>query len=66
MNFFTNKNAGKRIYSGTDNRNIGLDIVRSMAILMVLLSHSRWFFTKYFDSEKWSIFGVLGVELFLF
>lgn len=64
LTFFTNKDAGRGLYNGADKRNIGLDIVRSAAILMVLLSHSRWFFTKYFDSGKWSVFGVLGVELF--
>lgn len=45
-------------------RNIGLDIVRSIAILMVLASHSRMFFTQYKDVQWLSINGFFGVEVF--
>ncbi|HEO8419427.1 TPA: acyltransferase [Yersinia enterocolitica] len=46
------------------NRNLGLDIVRSIAIIMVLISHGRKFFSIYVDLESLSVLGVLGVEIF--
>lgn len=45
-------------------RNLGLDIARSAAIIMVLISHSRFFFTQYTDLQFLSFNGLLGVELF--
>ncbi|CAN7722561.1 acyltransferase [Paenibacillus sp. LjRoot153] len=45
-------------------RNLGLDIARSLALLMVLVSHSRMFFTKFGDVQFLSFNGLLGVELF--
>ncbi|WP_127488487.1 acyltransferase family protein [Paenibacillus ehimensis] len=45
-------------------RNLGLDMARSLAILMVLVSHSRMFFTKFGDVQSLSFNGLLGVELF--
>jgi peptidoglycan/LPS O-acetylase OafA/YrhL len=48
-------------------RNFGLDIVRSAAILLVLLSHSLFFlFPFYYDRliELFGIFGSFGVEIF--
>jgi peptidoglycan/LPS O-acetylase OafA/YrhL len=48
-------------------RNNGLDIVRSMAILMVLVSHSTFFFSHSpLGAALWrlEIFGYYGVELF--
>ncbi len=44
------------------NRNIGLDIIRATAILMVLTSHSWLIFIA--GRYYLSIFGVIGVELF--
>lgn len=51
------------------NRNIGLDLIRSMAIIMVLISHSRGIFhsdTSILGEGMWrlSICGFYGVELF--
>lgn len=45
-------------------RNIGLDIARSIAIIMVLISHSRMFFTQYADVQWLSFNGFFGVEVF--
>jgi peptidoglycan/LPS O-acetylase OafA/YrhL len=48
-------------------RNFGLDIVRSMAISLVLAAHSLlFFFPFYFESlrEFFGIFGMFGVEIF--
>jgi peptidoglycan/LPS O-acetylase OafA/YrhL len=47
----------------SNSRNLGLDIVRSMAIVLVLISHSRSFFKDY-DLQFLSICGLLGVEIF--
>ena len=48
------------------NRNFGLDIPRATAIILVLISHSRMFFTA--DNPNnlkfLSICGLLGVEIF--
>lgn len=44
-------------------RNLGLDIARSIAIIFVLVSHSRAFFKSY-DLQFLSICGLLGVEIF--
>lgn len=47
-------------------RNVGLDYIRTFAILFVLISHARHLFT-YIDSVNWwllSLGGYLGVELF--
>jgi peptidoglycan/LPS O-acetylase OafA/YrhL len=46
-------------------RNIGLDIARSCAIILVLISHSRFFFIKYIDLKWMSFNGFLGVEIFV-
>lgn len=46
-----------------DSRNLGLDIVRSLAIIMVMISHSRMFFQAY-NLQFLSICGLLGVEIF--
>jgi peptidoglycan/LPS O-acetylase OafA/YrhL len=48
----------------TAMRNVGLDIARSMAIIMVIVSHGRGFFTQYGDVQWVSFNGFLGVELF--
>lgn len=45
-------------------RNVGLDIARSIAILMVIVSHSRMFFYQYTDVQWLSFNGYLGVEIF--
>ena len=49
-------------------RNRGLDFFRSIAILLVLVSHTRHLFTwikiKYFNWWYLSVGGYLGVELF--
>jgi len=49
-------------------RNKGLDFFRTLAILLVLISHTRHFFTyirlEYFNIWYLSIGGYLGVELF--
>jgi len=45
------------------SRNIGLDLARSLAIVMVLISHSRMFFDEV--NLQWVSFnGLIGVELF--
>ena len=50
------------------NRNFGLDIIRSTAIIMVLLSHSKLFFLSYVQDKanfiSLGVFGFYGVELF--
>jgi peptidoglycan/LPS O-acetylase OafA/YrhL len=49
-------------------RNLGLDVIRSMAIIMVLISHAKFFLLPYISNEGpllgLSIFGLYGVELF--
>lgn len=51
-----------------ERRNPGLDVVRSLAILMVLLSHLTFLlpkdFSKAWDVWRLEIFGYYGVELF--
>ncbi len=44
-------------------RNLGLDMARSIAIILVLISHSRMFFQNY-NLQFLSICGLLGVEIF--
>lgn len=46
------------------NRNIGLDLIRASAILMVLISHGRTFLPEFPYRDYLGIFGFLGVELF--
>lgn len=48
-----------------EERNAGLDVARSLAIIMVLVSHSALLFPEY-TSKLWrlEIFGYYGVELF--
>lgn len=46
------------------NRNIGLDIIRATAILMVLISHGRTFLPEFTYRDYLGVFGFLGVELF--
>lgn len=51
--------------SVADTRNSWLDICRSLAIIMVLLSHGRHFLTPAWDNAAaFRIGGFLGVELF--
>ena len=47
-------------------RIFGLDVVRSLAILLVLITHSYDGWNYLFPSERWWYFytGVIGVELF--
>lgn len=45
-------------------RNVGLDIARSIAIIMVLICHSTMFFTQYADVQRITITGFFGVEIF--
>lgn len=48
-------------------RNFGLDIVRSVAILMVLGSHSLFFLMPFFMRQLVEVYGILGsfgVEIF--
>lgn len=49
-------------------RNFGLDLVRSLAILMTLISHAKHFFLPHATNPApllgLSIFGMFGVELF--
>lgn len=47
-------------------RVFGLDVMRSAAILMVLLSHALWIFPVSHSvvSQIFTVFGFLGVELF--
>lgn len=47
-----------------DKRIFGLDVLRSFAIIMVLLSHSRIFFSASIDLQYLGLFGYYGVELF--
>ncbi len=49
------------------SRNLGLDILRSLAIALVLVAHSLSFFTRRtaFDlNATYYVLGFLGVELF--
>ncbi|WP_368031182.1 acyltransferase family protein [Arcobacter sp. s6] len=46
------------------NRNLGLDLLRSIAILMVLVSHGRIFLPEFAYRDDLGVFGFLGVELF--
>ena len=49
----------------TTNRVFGLDIIRATAIILVMISHSRYFFVKFYPAlNGLSICGYLGVELF--
>lgn len=46
-------------------RNVGFDIVRSFAIIFVLVDHAEYFFRKpSMHTNILGVFGVLGVELF--
>jgi peptidoglycan/LPS O-acetylase OafA/YrhL len=45
-------------------RNTGLDIARSLAIIMVLVSHGRMFFSQNRDVQWLSFNGFIGVEIF--
>lgn len=49
-----------------DNRIFGLDIMRAVAILMVVFSHALWILprTKNLVTEVLSLSGLLGVEIF--
>jgi peptidoglycan/LPS O-acetylase OafA/YrhL len=46
-------------------RNFGLDVMRAVAILMVLFDHA-WYFNTHIAAEfnPWVVFGFIGVELF--
>jgi peptidoglycan/LPS O-acetylase OafA/YrhL len=46
------------------NRIFGLDAVRAFAILLVMISHSRFFNHHFIDLYKLGNLGYLGVELF--
>lgn len=46
------------------SRNVGLDILRSLAILMVIINHGWFFYSQYFGANNVTFFGYLGVELF--
>lgn len=46
-------------------RIFGLDLIRSCAILFVLISHSRFFLLKFYPKlDLLSLFGYFGVEIF--
>ena len=49
-------------------RNLGLDMVRSLSILMVIVSHSQHFFTPHAQNpaffQNFSIVGLYAVEMF--
>ena len=49
-----------------ENRIFGLDIMRAIAILLVVCSHSVWIFprTKNVFTDVMSIAGLIGVEIF--
>lgn len=49
--------------SDASSRSFGLDVVRSLAIILVLISHSAPFFVGQ-NLSYLSFFGVLGVEVF--
>src|SRR5690606_4396644 len=48
------------------NRIFGLDIMRAVAIMLVVISHTIWIFpdTKNLFTDLLSMAGVLGVEIF--
>lgn len=49
------------------SRNYGLDLVRSVATLFILVAHSRHFFVSYnigFDWEYINLLSFMGIELF--
>lgn len=46
------------------SRNLGLDLLRGIAILMVLVSHGRTFLPEFTYRDYLGVFGFLGVELF--
>ena len=47
------------------NRVFGLDLLRCVAVLMVVAGHSRFLLRVHFPvMREWSVFGFLGVELF--
>jgi len=47
------------------NRNFGLDVLRALAIILVLLSHSRFFLVSTIPQAKYlQLGGFWGVELF--
>ena len=49
-------------------RNFGLDVVRSIAIIMPIISHAKFFFLPHVTNKApllaLSVFGLYGVELF--
>ena len=49
-----------------DKRIFGLDLMRAVAILLVVFSHITWIIpkTKGFIPDLMSIAGVIGVEIF--
>lgn len=56
----------KLFLGGSSGRVFGLDIIRAVAILLVLISHSRRFLVSVFGkyTELFSFGGYVGVELF--
>ena len=50
------------------NRNLGLDMVRSLSIIMVIISHSKFFFLPHVQDRTFllnlSIVGLYAVEMF--
>ena len=53
------------IVKSPESRNVWLDACRSLAIILVLLSHGRHFLTPVWDGAAiFRIGGFLGVELF--
>ena len=54
-----------RIVASAESRNAWLDVCRSLAIILVLLSHGRHFLTPVWEwAAAFRIGGFLGVELF--
>jgi len=47
-----------------NSRNLGLDIARSIAIILVLICHSFYFFLPQLNLKILTLCGVLGVEIF--
>ena len=45
-------------------RNFGLDLCRAIAIIMVIISHIRGYFSRYFYVDFLGINGFFAVELF--